>query len=508
MALPQTTADRIYDTFTAADAHAFLPFIETHAPTSVMWRKVPPKNSWSDGSATVDYDLPTTLSDLVHRLFLNVTVEIKIPKETAAKAVDWLATGETAKMHLHRMGVGNLITSWELEHNGKSIDRCVKDRWRLERNMFDSDEEYYTTLYNCNGQRMPTTWKFTQASGTAPNVIDSSWDTGKQGATDTAVTYDEDQLASLVVQNANGLNKQFYHTVNFGVNKLGSGGVGLVDKDHKITLDCRYEINWWASYMGSNQVLAIRNLRTPPSLKVNFDTSTKCVQALIVEPGFHDVTGLTVTIKDPQLHMLTYNLPPAIRDRDFAFTKQISYYKPDTQVFEIQTLPVPSDINFNFVVQNINRSVQSLVCIVRLEECLQNNITDNYQRAFDTLYYNVAGDGITAKEPVDADFLLFWMKRKYFTVNNLDILADGTVPVYCFAMGLDGHISRPGFGSLNFANFTNSLNMKGTWNKTWLDDPKTKTRKDGKPQTLRLTWIAFTQNIVTYFNGNLAKQLQ
>lgn len=551
MSLPQTTNDRIHNTFVSADAHAFMPFIETHCETAVMWRTLYPRNPYTAGDVNVSFDLPTTYADLCHRLFLDCDVAIHVGRLVPANA-SW-ATGDTpAKLRFHRMGIGALITNWSVDHNGVNVDRGDRLRWRLERNFSDNDDDYLETIAMANGQMGPKTWlwdgvsmsyketrgnyhNFDVKAGTTTTItvvptVGGVSGTASTSATSTTTanladpeipdveTLTSNSIANYVTRLSQDTNRQFYHSVNFN----GNNAVSPLGLD--VTWKCRYELPWWAAYNGTNQVLPVRNLRTPPQISFLFEPAEKCATALVLEqqylkppptsiPAGYTAAdyAVTVTIKNPVLTMLSYNIPARIYDRDFPFEKQISWYKPDYQSYST-TLGsgVGSNTEFDIVINNINRSVQSLAVIVRYDTDVQNfQRFDHFQRAFETLYFNVAGDGILAKEALPAPFILQYIKRKYFVVNHFEELRDGPVPVYCLPMGIDGNLSRPGFGSINFANFTNALHLKGKWSPEWLAKTypydSTKLNKD---VPIRIDVIGWTQNIVTYFSGNLMKQLQ
>ena len=234
------------------------------------------------------------------------------------------------------------------------------------------------------------------------------------------------------------------------------------------------------------------------------------------------------------LRALYYRIPENIFATDFAFADQKNWIKPDYQHWQQDKFFISNAEN-NFYVNTINQDVRSLVVLIRHLRDLNVHRFDNFIGTdyIKEIYLKHGNEYIGPRFNTESDFLLKYLKRKFYSRNTKDrnLISPGTeyktpdvlgtagptilsrlvksedynecrldsseAAIYAFCFGMTGDINQPGMGSINFNDLLQNLSLK------IVTTPKAIPAND----IWRVDVYALTNNIVTYDKGELMRQL-
>ena len=463
----------------------------------------------------------------------------------------------TRLIRLARFTALRAINTWNLSHQGRNIDGMAHnlDLLRIYYNMFLDDESFNDTLHMNDGDadwssEIPTHWvRNTDAAGAAANVATNVLDPDSNAACKayTSDSYHEVMTNSLVHfghptfyvggNEAAGMGAQSTQHFCWGDVYTAVGPTHSLVAGTIIQLPVQLVIPWWGGWR-TNNVLPIRNLNSQPRLDIQFQANMR--QTVIDNLYDHANSGLNagppalvantnaavaaVYASDPVLRCLYYRIPENIFATDFAFADQKNWIKPDYQHWQQERTFIQGDNQF--YVNTINQDVRSLVVVVRKMSDLNVGRYDDFlgRKYFSHMYLKHGNEYIGPRFDCDTNFLMKYLKRKFYSRNTKDLCQDDTrsalhltdaahgtglyvdypvptltpeeCPIFAFCFGMSGDINQPGMGSINFNDLLQNLTLTiRAINAGPAGDP------------YRVEVFALTNNIVTYDKGELMRQL-
>ena len=460
-----TGAEQIKSFFTSSSNNMFRPVSEAHMPTVLSWSRVDPLtvSLENTGGRNVQFVLPRTVGQMMHTIMFRCRITVT-PKVLSTD----LAIPTIPVVFKRRFGQ-RLIDRWSLDHLNKNLDRGDSEIYRIHSNLFLSSEDYLAELRSFNAGHEFGALKSNDGALRRSFISTAS--------KDRLSVYDADR-----------------------------------SMDNAFSLDLEVEIPWWGSW-SINNVLPIYNFRDAPVLTIDLAPMARLLSGswpLIS-------TAYKFTIDQPHLRCLFYNIGREPFNTLFPFSGNVSWHKPDYQVQTQRRNDLAPGKTTTFRITGINTVVHTFVVTVRKTYDLDTiQDLDKYQRAIKSMFFIVNGERLgTRTETFDGDWMLTYYKPRYFTPNYRDTMGyqsehpnpedfnynnnwDDTkpTPIYAYTNGLRGHISQPGYGTINFQNINNDFNLVIEWNDTM---------QLGTEYQVDITAIAV--NVVTYEAGFMHKQI-
>lgn len=263
----------------------------------------------------------------------------------------------------------------------------------------------------------------------------------------------------------------------------------------------RVEVPWWGKW-GTDRVLPIQLLRTPPTLEIDLNPTSQTYSSITAGTRL-EYSG------HPHLVCHFYSMSRANFLSTFPYTNKLSWPKPDWQMQAFENIQPTATPTSMLRIQGINQVVQSFVVLVR-----DSTATDTFAtlRGIKNLQFTFNSEPLHTRsitDGLDGGFILGQMRHDYYHGRNGEDMQ--TLPstantrafhAYAIPLGMKADIRQFGWGTLNTENTQNDMRLKIVW------DTDTASNYNVLGKTLTVTVYAICANVVTYLSGDLWKQAQ